>query len=107
MMHRRLGLEPDGTIRPWKPAEVVARTRDAYSIDRFGSWLACARLLRDRGYTALEAEVILRSKIMRWAADHSQDDGRRYGRATAKDLARYLDQQRPAFFDGLFAEVAP
>ncbi len=44
-------------------------TADAYSSDRFTSWVQCSRLLLQRGATAIEAEAILRSKWMRWAAD--------------------------------------
>lgn len=77
------------------PASVVARqiaeqTSDAYSFDRYGSWLACATLLVRRGYSVDECEAILRSKWMRWAADASSN---RYGRCSSADLARYLDKQ--------------
>jgi hypothetical protein len=72
-------------------AERVAnRTQDAYSVDRYRSWLACAKLLHGRGYTEREIETIMRSKIMRWAADWSSKP---HGRATAADLASYLDRE--------------
>ena len=58
---------------PASPADVrdlAVRTADAYSADRYASWVACARLLVTvRGYSLREAEAILRSKWMRWAAD--------------------------------------
>lgn len=64
-----------------------AATEDAYSFDRYRNWHACAALLARRGYTAAEAECILRSKWTRWAADQSAAP---YGRATSADLDRFL-----------------
>ena len=48
-----------------------ARTQDAYSFDRYGAeaWMQAIRLLIEL-YTEEEVEWILRSKYMRWAADH-------------------------------------
>ena len=66
---------------------LAAATEDAYSFDRYRSWHACAALLARRGYTAAEAECILRSKWTRWAADQSAAP---YGRATSADLDRFL-----------------
>jgi len=40
------------------------------------------------------AIAILRSKWTRWAADAATSPTKRYGRATAKDLARFLDNSR-------------
>jgi hypothetical protein len=71
-------------------AQAVAladRTTDAYSVGRYNSWNAVAKVLLQQGYTPLAAEVILRSKITRWAADNSKAD---YGRTPAHDLLSYL-----------------
>lgn len=47
------------------------KTADAYSCVRWGSeWVKCCDLLL-KTYTPEEAEGILRSKHMRWAADYS------------------------------------
>lgn len=70
---------------------LAAATADAYSFDRYRDWRACVALLLRRGYTERQAEAILRSKHMRWAADQSPN---RYGRVTSADLARYLDKQK-------------
>lgn len=66
-----------------------AKTRDAYSYERYAHWTAVALMLLRRGYSDEQAEVILRSKITRWASDMSEA---RYGRVTAKDVARYIDR---------------
>jgi len=68
---------------------LALRTEDAFSVDRYASWTSCASMLLARGLTVPQAEVILRSKYMRWAANSSSAP---YGRATSKDLARLLDQ---------------
>jgi uncharacterized protein YdaT len=66
---------------------VLWNTEDAYSHDRYRSWRACAAALLREGYTTAEAICILNSKVTRWASDHSDKP---YGRATAKDLLRYV-----------------
>lgn len=71
--------------------DLSTRTQDAYSVDRYASWVACAALLLRRGYSEREAEAILRSKWMRWASDGS---GAPYGKATSGDLARFLDNPK-------------
>jgi hypothetical protein len=81
------------TITP-TAAALADQTADAYSFDNYGpiAWRACARLLLRRGYSAREAEAILRSKWMRWAADGaSWRPSWRYGKTTSIDLARFLD----------------
>lgn len=66
-------------------------TGDAYSSTRYSSWLQCAVVLLRRGYSYEQAEAILRSKWMRWAADQSPMS---YGKATSTDLIRFLDDDR-------------
>lgn len=58
-----------------------------YSEDNYRSWPAVAQSLLDEGYTAREAEAIMRSKWTRWAADYS---GKPYGQNTAQDLLRFI-----------------
>lgn len=73
-------------------ARIVAdASADAYSRDRYASWLGVARMLIARGYSNREAEAILRSKWTRWAADASP---KAYGKVAAKDLAAWLDAQK-------------
>ena len=52
------------------PLEMLERTRDAYSFDRYGeeAWLNAISLL-SLIYNEAEVEWILYSKYMRWAAD--------------------------------------
>lgn len=70
---------------------LAAKTDNAYSFDRYATWSACAAALASMGYTAEEAEAILRSKHMRWAADAASNARvARYGDATSTDLKRYL-----------------
>lgn len=72
-----------------KIARTIANaTESAYSSDRFASWTAVAEMLLRRGYNVEETEEILRSKWTRWAADRSTKP---HGKATAKDLAAFLD----------------
>jgi hypothetical protein len=70
-------------------AALAESTADAYSADSYASWSAVAGALLRRGYTAAQAESIMRSKLTRWAADQANS---RDGRATANDLLRFLDR---------------
>ncbi len=81
---------------------LAERTADAYSFDRYTSWEACARELLERGYSDQHAEVILRSKITRWAADGSTAKD---GRATSVDLGWYLAQY-PELASAVIAEAS-
>lgn len=87
--------------RMTRAKKIAAATEDAYSVDRYTSWLACARLLVNRGLSDEQVECVLRSKIMRWAGDVSNKP---YGRTTALDLARYLDAN-PQSLPSLFLEA--
>lgn len=70
-------------------ARIVAdASADAYSRDRYATWLGVARMLLARGYSNREAEAVMRSKWTRWAADASD---KKYGRVAARDLATWLD----------------
>jgi hypothetical protein len=70
---------------------LAAKTEDAYSFDRYASWKACCAMLLRRGYTAEQAEAVLRSKWTRWAADASKQI---FGRATSKDLSHWMLAQK-------------
>ena len=89
-IHGMLDVELSHSVARYsaEARELAKRTKDAYSYKRYASWYACADALLKRGYTVPAAAVILRSKITRWAADaaHARD-----GRATSKDLLRYID----------------
>jgi len=69
---------------------LARRTSDAYSVPRYASWSTVVEAVLRRGYTPFVAEVILRSKLARWAVDART----RPGRAGASDLLllRYLDR---------------
>lgn len=75
----------------FNPNDLAAATKDAYSFPRYGKtqWLACSAFLAARGYSIEQADAILRSKIMRYAADNAA----RYNRATVNDLADCLDHR--------------
>lgn len=53
-------------------ARLARRTRDAYSAERFQRWEDCALALEASGLSVAVAETILRSRLTRWAADHSE-----------------------------------
>lgn len=75
--------------RKTRIVEVMSKTEHAYSRNRFYSWRQCIVVLIDRGYSNIECEAILCSKIARWASDRSTN---RYGRASSRDLLRYMDE---------------
>lgn len=73
-------------------ARVVAeKTLDAYSADRYESWASVAALLLSRGMTEREAEAIMRSKWVRWAAERAKNPDR----ARSTDVARLIDLRGP------------
>lgn len=67
----------------------MSRTKDAYSRDRYYSWRQCIVVLIERGYSDVECEAILKSKILRWASDRRNQP---HGRASSMDLLRYMDR---------------
>ena len=69
--------------------KLAERTKDAWSIRYYTSWVGVAKALLQRGYTPIAAEAILRSKLTRWAADASAAP---HGRVPVRDLLRYLDR---------------
>lgn len=52
--------------------QMLNQTRDAYSFDRYGeeAWRTAIVNLYAMGYNDEQVEWVLRSKYMRWAADH-------------------------------------
>lgn len=77
-------------------AEIAARAyTDAYSAHRYGraEFGSITVLLLERGYTEAETEGLLRSKLLRWAADAALASGDP-DRATAGDVAAFLDNPR-------------
>lgn len=81
---------------------LATKTADAHSVPRYASWPACAQVLLTRGMTDREAEAVLRSKWMRWAADSSNE---RYGRVPAKAIAAVLDSWDAAAMPVLLQEL--
>ena len=71
--------------------EIATRTRDAYSFKYYGAsyWRGCCAMLLARGYNAVEASAIMRSKLTRIAADGRIPMSSRY--AAPRDLASLLD----------------
>lgn len=69
-------------------SEIAERTNDAYSYERYGKkeWTLSAKLLIAEGFTREEAEWVLRSKWMRWAADVSDDPNQ----GTANALGNFI-----------------
>lgn len=76
---------------------IAATTTDAYSFDRYGirNWRNAARMLLSHGVSERDAEIVLRSKWTRWAADASNAD---HGNATAKDLEKFMTTMRGCGF---------
>lgn len=71
-------------------AELAQKLSDAYSTKCYrNGWINCVRMLRKRGYDDDQIEVIIRSKVTRWAGDNSTN---RYGSCSANDLAKYMDK---------------
>ncbi len=69
--------------------KLAENTADAYSCGRYDNWAAVAAMLLRRGLTEEQAEVVLRSKWTRWAADASNQTF-----PNSKDLARWMDDPR-------------
>jgi hypothetical protein len=77
--------------------ELAARTADAYSHDAYGpeEWLKCAEWLLWLGLSEADAEIVLRSKVMRWVGDeNSRSEG-----LTSAMLASYCAKYPRPFRD--------
>lgn len=72
-----------------RAAALAERTSDAYSFDRYSSWSGVARALLSLGYSEREAEAIMRSKHLRWAADGANLERNVSVSAVKEYLAKY------------------
>jgi hypothetical protein len=68
---------------------LALRTEDAYSFDRYANWPATAQALLDFGLNEAQAEAVLRSKFMRWAADQVDFP---YGEVPAQAIIEALEK---------------
>lgn len=83
-----------------KQAHAVAqKCLNAYSVDRYRSWKGVAAALAKRGYTEQQIEIIMRSKLMRWAADEAGRDSN----APSSVILAFIDKY-PSEVPLLFAE---
>jgi hypothetical protein len=73
--------------------QLETTTIDAYSRDQYTSWSACIAVLANANMTQAEAQAVLMSKHMRWAADMSNKPA---GKVTSSDLVRYMKDPRNA-----------
>ena len=66
------GQDPKDAMGLGLANEIAERTSNAYSFDRYGEkeWRAIASFLLQKGIDEDMVEWVLRSKHMRWAADH-------------------------------------
>jgi len=71
--------------------EVADRTANAYSFDRYKNWRGVAQALLNYGLTERQAEAVMRSKWMRWAAD-SDESGATYGNHTSAAILVFLNK---------------
>ena len=69
---------------------LAERTLGAYSVNRYRNWRGVAQALLSYGLTERQAEAVMWSKWMRWAADFDKS-GARYGRHTSKAIIAFLD----------------
>lgn len=74
-----------------RASALALRCQDAYSFDRYESWTAVAAALLRHGLDERQAEAVMRSKWMRWAADfYESERGGRYGHNPAKAIIEFL-----------------
>lgn len=73
-------------------SQIAENTVDAYSRNRYtdAGWRRIAAALVEAGATAAEAEWVLNSKHMRWAAD----DANRSHSATSADFLAYANKRK-------------
>lgn len=75
-------------------------TEDAYSYNRYGSiqWTLCAQFLLDTLYLSKkDAEIVLRSKVMRWAADEYADSDREKDYPDLNCLIKWVEEKNAPF----------
>ena len=87
--------------------ELRISTSDAYSFHRYKrtAWNVAIRSLANFGYNKEQIECILRSKLMRWAADQFANVGPRGGESlSGREVGMYLEKYPTAAKD-LFEEA--
>ena len=86
-----------------KPAQIAFETRDAYSASRYGNreWVNCAAYLQGLGLTDDDVETVLRSKVMRWAADQCDNGDEYFDYPAVTDLEKYVTVGSNRPFAGL------
>ena len=94
-------LSPLGKLDLGAVSKMAKDTKDAYSFDYYDDkeWRKIIEWLMSMGYDLEIIEVILRSKVMRWANDHKQGD-----KAVLEDVKKYLEQN-PKIIDMLKKEM--
>ena len=86
------------TIKPidaWTLKLIVLETKDAYSFNRYGetAWTESAKNLHNLGYSNKKIVEILRSKIMRWAADcYANQDSENNDVCDGMEVVKYHNQ---------------
>lgn len=88
-------------------AKLRLSTRDAYSYKRYKAtaWRVAIGELDKLGFNEFEIETILRSKLMRWAADEFETVGPRGGaRLTGKEIILKIRKYPSCIYD-LFLEI--
>ncbi len=97
-------ITPRVTSTEKKAARVAKKSADAYSVNRYRSWRSCAQFLLEDGWDEKQTEAILRSKVMRWAADQSISEF-----ADVRHLRSYVQNERngvtPKFVNDLVQQT--
>ena len=75
------GQEPKAAMGIGLATEIAKQTSDAYSFDRYGidEWTGIAHFLLSMDVSPEVTEWVLRSKHMRWAADHMPEFDEKVG----------------------------
>jgi hypothetical protein len=55
---------------------LAIKTADAYSFNRYKNWVSLIKFLLKHGYSKRQSKEIVRSKLMRWAADGYEGKGK-------------------------------
>ncbi len=84
----------NSTLTP-EAIDLAAKTASAHSAPRYENWAEVAQTILDRGCDVREAEAIMCSKWMDWAATHHGGD---YGQVPASAV-KYLLENPAEFFD--------
>jgi hypothetical protein len=76
-----------------KPEQIAYETLDAYSAGRYGNreWVNCAAYLQNLGLSDADVETVLRSKVMRWAADQCENGDDYFDYPTVNDLRKHVE----------------